>query len=294
MSTITRLRVLDVRYPTSVTLDDSDAVHTDPDYVKREGKREHFVDPVVVGGVRCQLLRAPLALLLVPLLWTALAGCDTGDSWRPITRAQRAERRLDYAVHYQEREAMIRSFEQFLVNPDPEFAPEKNRSRSELRTYLRSWRDPLAQQADEHFRRLLQRAADRGSPMEIMPVRGDRFPIQTLYFRDDAFFVIDRVEERNMLLLCRVDGKEVIATATRLSWSPNVNFNDPSGGSQPIRVYVFLGFVSPDRSAHMTVKQMHACLESLADNSHRTRRRLGERELERVQQVHDFFFDVTR
>lgn len=189
---------------------------------------------------------------------------------------------------------MIRSFETFLRNPDPEFAQDDSLSRKEFRTYLRSWRDPLAQHADEHFRLALQRIEDQGSPMQILPGRGDRLPIRTLYFRDDTFILIDQVEERNMLFLCRLKGREVIATAQRLRWSPNVQYDDAAGGAQPIRVYVFLGFVSPDRSAHMTIKQMQACLESYADNSHRVQRRLGDDELERVQQVHDYFFDITR
>ena len=219
-------------------------------------------------------------------------GCDS-DSWRPITREQRAERRLDYAVHFENGDALVVRFEEFLRNPEPPPDPDRPLNRRGLRVLLQSWREPADRQTDAHFRVALQRTAEQGSPLVMIPVRGDQFPVQVLYFRDETFFLIDRVEEQHMLFRCVLDGRAMIAAGSRHPWHPRIA--GPEGGDeQSIRVYVFGGFVGPDRSTRMTAQHLADCLATFADNSHRVRRRIGDHELERVQQVHDSFFQVTR
>ena len=44
----------------------------------------------------------------------------------------------------------------------------------------------------------------------------------------------------------------------------------------------------------MNRQHLAACLQLFSDNSQRLRRKLGEPEVVRVQQVHDLFFQVTR
>ena len=233
--------------------------------------------------------RAGVAVLAVFL--AVLAGCDS-DSWRPMTRAQRAERRLDYAVHVDQGDAMVTSFEAFLRDPQPPPDPDQPMNWRGLRRLLHSWRAPDERTTDQQFRLALQRTAELGTELNLKPVRGDRFPVQVLYFDDETFLLLDRVEERNLLFRCLLEDREVIATGTRHPWHPRIN--GPGGAELSIRVYVFFGYDSPDRSTRMTAQHLAACIGSFADNSHRVRRRVGEAEQQRAQQVHDLFFQVTR
>ena len=221
----------------------------------------------------------------------ALTACES-DSWRPVTRAQRAEQRLDYAVHVDEGDAMVRRFEAFLRDPQPPPDPERPMNWRALRRLLHSWREPDERKTDEQFRLALQRNAELGSPLVITPVRGDQFPVQVLYFSDETFLLVDRVEERHLLFRCLLEDREVIATGTRHPWNPRITGSGDSDLS--IRVYVFFGYDSPDRSTQMTAQHVAACISSFADNSHRVRRRVGEAEQQLVQRVHDGFFQVTR
>ena len=236
-------------------------------------------------------LRNRAARVLLVMFLAALAGCES-DSWRPLTRAQRAERRLDFAVHVDHGDAMVTSFEEFLRDPQPPPDPDRSMNWRALRRLLHSWRDPAARKTDEQFRLSLQRTAELGSPLVIAPVSGDQFPVQVLYFGDETFLLVDRVEERHLLFRCLLDDREVIATGTRHPWHPRIS--GPGDADLSIRVYVFVGFDSPDRSTRMTPQHLAECISSFAANSHRVRRRIGDAEQQRVQQVHDRFFQVTR
>ena len=92
---------------------------------------------------------------------------------------------------------------------------------------------------------------------------------------------MDRVEERHLLFRCLLEDREVIATGTRHPWNPRITGSGDSDLS--IRVYVFFGYDSPDRSTQMTAQHVAACISSFADNSHRVRRRVGEAEQQLVQ-----------
>ena len=209
-----------------------------------------------------------------------------------MTRAQRAERRLDYAVHVDQSDAMVTRFEVFLRDPQPPPDPDESMNWRGLRRLLNSWREPAERTTDDQFRLALQRAAELGSPLTLKPVAGDRFPVQVLYFRDETFLLVDQVEERNLLFRCLLDDREVIATGARHPWHPRIT--GPGGADMAIRVYVFFGYDSPDRSTRMTPQHLAECISTFADNSHRIRRRIGDAEQQRVQQVHDLFFQVTR
>ena len=242
-------------------------------------------------GMRHGNLRASVGRVLLVALLAALAGCES-DSWRPLTRAQRAERRLDFAVHVDQGDAMVRRFEEFLRDPQPPPDPDRRMNWRGLRRLLHSWREPAERRTDQQFRMALQRAAELGTPLVIAPVSGDQFPVQVLYFGDETFLLVDRVEERHLLFRCLLDDREVIATGTRHPWHPRIS--GPGDADLSIRVYVFFGYDSPDRSTRMTPQHLAECIGSFADNSHRVRRRVGDDEQQRVQQVHDLFFQVTR
>ena len=85
----------------------------------------------------------------------------------------------------------------------------------------------------------------------------------------------------------------MIAAGSRLPWNPRINSSNDEVETT-IRVYAFWGFDSPDRSTRMNRQHLADCLEIFSDNSNRLRRKLAANELERVQQVHDLFFQVTR
>ena len=242
-------------------------------------------------GKRHNKLWAPTGAALLAVFLASLAACES-DSWRPFTRAQRAERRLDYAVHVDEADAMVRRFDEFLRDPQPPPDPERPLNWRALRRLLHSWREPAVRKTDEQFRLALQRNEELGTPLEIMPVRGDQFPVQVLYFSDETFLLLDRVEERHLLFRCLLEDREVIATGTRHPWQPRIS--GPGEEDLSIRVYVFFGYDSPDRSTQMTAQHLAACIDSFADGSHRVRRRIGEEERQLVQRVHDRFFQVTR
>ena len=244
--------------------------------------RRHLL--VVVGKRHAKLTAALLAL-------AALAGCDS-DSWRPLTRAQRAEQRLDFVVHVDESDAMVRRFEVFLRDPQPPPDPDRPMNWRGLRRMLHSWREPIERTTDEQFRFALQRMAELGSELTLTPVSGDQFPVQVLYFSDETFLLIDRDEERNLLFRCLLEDREVIATGIRHPWLPRIT--GTQGSEVPIRVFVFFGYDSPDRSTRMTAQHLAACIGTFADNSHRVRRRVGDAEQQRLQQVHDLFFVVNR
>lgn len=236
-------------------------------------------------------VRAAGALLLVGMGLAALVGCDS-DSWRPLTRAQRAERRLDWVVHVDEGDAMVKRFEVFLRDPQPPPDPDTPMTWRGLRRLLNSWRAPNEQTTDREFRLALQRAEEVGSELALTPARGEPFPVQVLYFNDETFLLIDKAEERNLLFRCLLEDREVIATGRRHPWHPRIT--GTSGSELSIRVFVFFGYDSPDRSTRMTPQHLAACISTFADNSHRVRRRVGEAEQERLQQVHDLFFVVNR
>ena len=244
-----------------------------------------------VLGKRHSKLTAPAGAALLALFLASLAACES-DSWRPFTRAQRAERRLDYAVHVDEADAMVQRFDEFLRDPQPPPDPERPMDWRALRRLLHSWREPAARKTDEQFRLALQRNEELGTPLEIMPVRGDQFPVQVLYFSDETFLLLDRVEARHVLFRCLLEDREVIATGTRHPWQPRIS--GPGSEDLSISVYVFFGYDSPDRSTQMTAQHLADCIASFADSSHRVRRRIGEEERQLVQRVHDRFFQVTR
>jgi len=228
---------------------------------------------------------------VLALFLAALTACES-DSWRPLTRAQRATQRLDYAVHVDEGDAMVARFEAFLRDPQPPPDPDRPMNWRALRRLLHSWREPGERKTDEEFRLALQRNAELGSPLMITPVRGDQFPVQVLYFRDQTFLLVDRVDERHVLFRCLLEDREVVATGTLHPWHPRIS--GPGDDDLSIRVYVFFGYDSPDRSTQMTAHHLAACISSFADSSHRVRRRLGEAEQQLVQRVHDGFFQITR
>ena len=250
----------------------------------------------------CHLIsvhRLPLAFLLRSIAATGLAlclstllACDP-DSWRPLTMAQRAERRLDFVVHAGDSEAFVQEFEAFLRDPQPPPDPDRAMTWRDLRVLLNSWREASAQDTDRDFRLALQRAEEKGADMVIKPVRGDQFPIKVLYFRDETFFLLDQVQERHILFRCLLPDREVIAAGSRLPWNPRINSSSDEGEST-IRVYAFWGFDSPDRSTRMNRQHLVECLNLFSDGSQRLRRKLGDDEIQRVQQVHDLFFQVTR
>ncbi len=236
------------------------------------------------------ILRSTAGMLLA-LSLASLVACNP-DSWRPVTRSQRAERRLDFVVHIEGRDAMVKEFEAFLRDPQPPPDPDRAMSWRDLRVLLNSWREPHDQQTDREFRMALQRTEEKGADMVLKTARGDQFPIKVLYFRDETFFLVDQVQERHMLFRCLLPDREVIAAGSRLPWNPRINSSNEE--EETIRVYAFWGFDSPDRSTRMYPQHLAQCLSLFADNSHRLRRKLGGLELERVQQVHDLFFQVTR
>lgn len=261
-----------------------------PESRAKPGDKRHLIG--VVGMRDAKLaVRAAGALLLVGMGLGALVGCDS-DSWRPLTRAQRAERRLDWVVHVDEGDAMVKRFEVFLRDPQPPPDPDTPMTWRGLRRLLNSWRAPGEQTTDREFRLALQRGEEVGSELALTPVRGEPFPVQVLYFNDETFLLIDKAEERNLLFRCLLEDREVIATGRRHPWHPRIT--GTSGSELSIRVFVFFGYDSPDRSTRMTPQHLAACISTFADNSHRVRRRVGEAEQERLQQVHDLFFVVNR
>ena len=259
-------------------------------------------DSLAIRLPQCDLIavyRPPLALIrrsaasvLLALSLAFLAACNP-DSWRPVTLAQRAERRLDFVAHVDERDTMVADFEAFLRDPQPPPDPDRAMTWRDLRVLLNSWREPHDQETDREFRIVLQRTEEKGADMVIIPVRGDQFPVRVLYFRDETFFLVDQVQERHMLFRCLLPDREVIAAGSRLPWNPRIN-SSTDEDQETIRVYAFWGYDSPDRSTRMNRQHLAQCLNQFADNSHRLRRKLGDPELERVQQVHDLFFQVTR
>lgn len=238
------------------------------------------------------LFRSIAAAMGLALSLLTLLGCDP-DSWRPLTMAQRAERRLDFVVHAEDSEALVQEFEAFLRDPQPPPPDDRPMTWRDLRVLLNSWRDPAARQTDSDFRLSLQRTEEKGAETVIKPVRGDQFPIKVLYFRDETFFLLDQVQERHILFRCLLPDREVIAAGSRLPWNPRINSSNDEEETT-IRVYAFWGFDSPDRSTRMNRQHLADCLELFADSSRRLRRKIGDNEVERVQQVHDLFFQVTR
>ena len=150
------------------------------------------------------------------------------------------------------------------------------------------------QLAEPHESAAVASQADHRAPRTRQPgpQNGGQFPVPVLYFSDETFLLVDRVEERHLLFRCLLADREVVATGTRHPWNPRIS--GPGDDDLSIRVYVFFGYDSPDRSTQMTVQHLAACISSFADNSHRVRRRIGEAEQQLVQRVHDGFFQVTR
>ena len=265
--------------------------------------RPHLRTPhLAIYRTWCHLItvhRPPLAVLLRSIAATGMAlslstllACDP-DSWRPLTMAQRAERRLDFVVHAEDSQVLVDEFEAFLRDPQPPPPQDRAMTWRDLRVLLNSWRDPAAQDTDREFRLALQRAEEKGADMVIKPVRGDQFPIKVLYFGDETFFLLDQVQERHILFRCLLPDREVIAAGSRLPWNPRINSSSDEAETT-IRVYAFWGFDSPDRSTRMNRQHLADCLATFSDGSHRLRRKLGDGELQRVQQVHDLFFQVAR
>ena len=249
-------------------------------------------DLIAVYRPSLAFIRRSAAGILLAVSLAFLVACNP-DSWRPVTLAQRAERRLDFVVHVEERDTMVRAFEEFLRDPQPPPDPDRAMTWRDLRVLLNSWREPHDQQTDREFRIVLQRTEEKGTDVVIRPVRGDQFPIKVLYFRDETFFLVDQVQERHMLFRCLLPDREVIAAGSRLPWNPRINSSNDEE-ENTIRVYAFWGSDSPDRSTRMNRQHLAQCLSRFADNSSRLRRKLGDPELERVQQVHDLFFQVSR
>ena len=121
----------------------------------------------------CHLIlvhRPPLALLFrstaavgMALSLAALVACDP-DSWRPLTMAQRAERRLDFVVHAEDSQVLVEEFEAFLRDPQPPPPEDRAMTWRDLRVLLNSWRDAAAQETDRDFRLAVQRTEERRAP----------------------------------------------------------------------------------------------------------------------------------
>ena len=103
---------------------------------------------------------------------------------------------------------------------------------------------------------------------------------------------MDLIEERHLLFRCVLNNHVVVAGGTRHPWTPTIT--GPGQTEQrSIRVFAFWGYDGVDHSTRMSPSQMTACLKSFSNRSHRVRKRVGENERLRLQQTHDFFFQVN-
>lgn len=220
-----------------------------------------------------------------------LVGCES-DTWRPLTIKQRADRRLDFTVHIDRIEATVQEFQEFLQNPQPPLKENQRMNWRDLRQLLHSWREETDKQTDTDFRLTLQRITEQGTPMSIKPVHGDEFAIQVLYFQDDTFVIMDRIEERHLLFRCVLKNRLIVAGGTRHPWTPTIT-GPGTSKQRSIRVFAFWGYDSLDHSTQMSPSQMADCLKSFSNKSHPLRKRIGKNELLRIQQTHDFFFQIN-